>query len=483
MMGRGFRFGHLRLVILIAAMPLAIRADGTPAEKWTAAEAAAHFPQDTSPQISTGESSGYAAILRKVTPSVVSVFPARFPVSGEDSEAEIMRRFFGAPGNEENENDRILGVGSGVIVSSDGYILTNSHVVHLPSGKLAGEVIVEFSSKRRSKATIVGVDARVDIAVLKVEREDLPALPMADSDAVEVGDLVFAVGNPFRIGITATMGIVSATNRSGMGFGGSEGYEQFLQTDAAINPGNSGGALCDASGRLIGINTAIMNMTGYGSGGGNIGIGFAVPINLARRVLLNLLAHGEVVRGFVGARVKSVDDSIAIEHGLSEVRGAMIEEVLDGGPADLAGLKKGDVILRVGSKAIEDASVFRIATAFARPGEQVEIIAQRNGSERKFVVAIGTTGTVGSTDSTMEIGALPGIHLAEVSGESPGLLVKSVDADSPYAKKFVEGMLIVAVNGSKTAARSHAEEALRSGPNKVEVRLNERTETLLIKVE
>ncbi len=441
-------------------------------------KAAAHFPVDAAAIVRTPveHRASYADVLKLVTPKVVSVFPAQLAKPGESPEDELLKRFFGMK-KEDDPDDRFRGVGSGVIISADGYILTNSHVVHLQNGKLADEIIVEFSTKRRMPAVIVGADPRSDIAVLKVDAKDLPVLPMADSSQIEVGDLVFAVGNPFKIGITATMGMVSATRRGGIGVTGAEGYESFIQTDAAINPGNSGGALCDARGRLIGINTAII-----GGHGGNVGIGFAVPVHLARRVLFNVLENGKVVRGFVGARVKSVDDGVAKNLELSEVKGAVVEELLETGPAGKAGLKKGDVILRIGTEEVDDAGAFRIAVAFATPGTTVPVSIVREGKTMELPVKIETQEEVATAGTTMEIEALPGVKLREVTEEPAGLRVESVTEESPVAKRLLPGMVITEINDQKIATRTDASTALQSGPNKFRVRNGEITETLLIKL-
>ena len=349
--------------------------------------------------------------------------------------------------------------------------------MHLGSGKLADEIVVEFSNKWRVPAKIIGADAKADIAVIKVEGKDLPALPVADSAQVEVGDLVFAVGNPFKVGITATMGMVSATHRTGIKLTGADGYEDFIQTDAAINPGNSGGALCDARGRLIGINTAIV-----GGFGGNVGIGFAVTSNLARRVLFNLLENGGPVRGFAGVRVKSVDDAAARAQKLAAVRGAVVEEVLDGGPGAKAGLKKGDVVLRVGGEEIEGANAFRIATAFAAPGAKLALQVVHDGQLLEVSLTVAKQEDAATPGTTMEIEALPGVRLREQGGDDAGLLVEQVAADSAFAKQLAAGMVILEINDAKTATRAAAAAALQPGANKVRVLRDELTETLSLRV-
>ena len=468
---------------LVTALVLAAVACWAAEPPFKAGETAAHFPQDAAPLDRGGNARpiSHAEILKSITPAVVSVFPARLAKPGEVPGDELLKRFFGVKKEDEQEAERFRSVGSGVIVSADGYILTNSHVVHLPSGKLADEIVVEFSNKWRTPATIIGADAKADIAVLKIDPKidgrSLPTLPMADSAKIEVGDLVFAVGNPFKVGITATLGMVSATHRSGVGIMGADGFESFIQTDAAINPGNSGGALCDARGRLIGINTAIV-----GGHGGNVGIGFAVPVNLARRVLFNLLENGEAVRGFVGARVKSVDDAIARKLKLAEVKGALVEEVLDSGPAAAAGVRPGDVVFRIGDEEVVDASVFRIATAFAAPGTKLGVHALRGGQPVELSVTVAKQTQEATAGSVMEIEALPGVRLREAAGEAAGLRVEGVAESSRFAKLLEAGMLLTEINDAKITTRAEASAALRRGPNKVRVMRDETSETLLLQV-
>src|SRR5208282_3939411 len=257
------------------------------------------------------------------------------------------RRFFGDQFGRQMPNGqfntpRQHGLGSGVIVTKDGYILTNNHVV-----EHADEVKVTLQDGREFTAKVVGRDPKSDVAVIKIDAKDLPALPMADSDKVQVGDIVLAVGNPFGVGQTVTTGIVSATGRGNLGI---EDYEDFIQTDAAINPGNSGGALVDVEGRLIGINTAI-----YSRSGGNMGIGFAIPSDLARNVMDSLIQYGHVTRGYLGVMIQDVTPALAKEFKLKDTTGALIGDVVPKGPADKAGLKEGDVVLDYDGKKVTDS--------------------------------------------------------------------------------------------------------------------------------
>jgi S1-C subfamily serine protease len=443
-------------------------------------EAEAKFPKDSTPIARDQPASrltSYADVLKRVTPSVVSVFPAHLAKPGDARQDELLKRFFGEkPGAGESEDDRhFRSVGSGVIVSADGYILTNSHVVHLENGKLADEIVVEFSNQWRFPASIIGVDPKADIAVIKVDGKDLPALPMADSKNVEVGDLAFVVGNPFKVGMTATMGMISATKRTGVRIGEPGGYQDFIQTDAAINPGNSGGALCDARGRLIGINTGMIS-----GGGGSVGIGFAVSINLARRVLCNLLENGAPARGFAGVRVRSVDDAAARAQKLAEVKGAIVEEILADGPGANAGLQKNDVVLRVGEEEIDGAGAFGIAIGFAPPGTKLVFHVLREGQAMDLPVTVAREEDSAKPGASLEIDELPRVQLREQAGETPGLVVEKIDPLSPYAKALEPGMVIIEINDAPVATRPQASAALRQGANKLRVRSEGQTDTLTL---
>jgi len=282
----------------------------------------------------------FAPVVKKVTPGVVKVFTtARIQntaFEGGPGMDDFLRRFFG-DGFEHRAPRRNFGlprqqgVGSGVIATRDGYILTNNHVV---DG--ADEVKVALQDGREFTAKVIGRDPKSDVAVIKIDGKDLPAVPMADSDKVEVGDVVLAIGNPFGIGQTVTTGIVSATGRAGAT---GLDYEDFIQTDAAINPGNSGGALVDAEGRLIGINTAILSRSG-----GNQGIGFAIPVNLARDVMQSLVKDGRVTRGYLGVMIQDVTPALAKEFNLKDATGALVSDVTAKSPAEKAGFKSGDVV-------------------------------------------------------------------------------------------------------------------------------------------
>jgi S1-C subfamily serine protease len=296
-----------------------------------------HFPIDPV-EIDRDEAyapASYAPALSRVTDSVVAVYTAKnVRVSSNDPREEMLRRFFGLPPQQNNrgdDEDNIqqvpAGQGSGVIVSSDGYILTNNHVISDRSGRKVDLVYVTLNDGEEYEAEIVGHDERTDIAVLKIEADDLPTATMANSDTLQIGDVVFAIGNPLGVGKTVTMGIISATGRD-LNLLGANSYESFIQTDAAINMGNSGGALVDAKGRLIGINTAIISQSG-----GNIGIGFAVPVKLARSILISLATDGEVRRGLLGVVPGRIDSTLAESFGLEPNQGAIVTQVSEDLPA------------------------------------------------------------------------------------------------------------------------------------------------------
>ncbi len=268
-------------------------------------------------------------------------------------------------------------LGSGVIVSPEGYILTNNHVV---DG--ATEVTVTLHDKREMKARVVGTDPRTDIAVLKIDGSNFPVLTLADSSKVEIGDIVLAIGDPFGVGQTVTSGIVSATGRGGLGI---EQVEDFIQTDAPINPGNSGGALVDDEGHLIGINTAILS----GNSGGNQGIGFAVPINMARHDMDEILAHGKVEHGYLGILPQDVTPALAKAFNSSETNGALVGEITPNSPAAHSDLKQGDIIVAVNGQPVADANQLRSKIGMMDPNATVTLKVLRNGKLQEVAVTLG----------------------------------------------------------------------------------------------
>ena len=319
-----------------------------------------------------------APMLERVTPAVVQIATeARVPVATNPLlEDPFFRRFFGAPEQQPRER-RAQGLGSGVIIDpKQGYILTNNHVV-----AQADQITVSLKDGRHFTAKLVGADPDADIAVLKVEAPNLATIPIGDSEGLRVGDFVVAIGNPFGLTQTVTSGIVSALGRSGLGI---ESYEDFIQTDASINPGNSGGALVNLRGELVGINTAIL-----GPSGGNIGIGFAIPINMAREIMAQIVEYGEVRRGRLGVTVQDLTPDLAQAFDISAgQRGAVIAQVEPGSPADKAGLKAGDVVTSVNGKPVKSSADMRNAVGLQRIGAKVEFEVVRGGKTRTLVATI-----------------------------------------------------------------------------------------------
>jgi serine protease Do len=328
------------------------------------------------------EGNSFAPIVKKVAPSVVKI---SVTMKGSDnplanSDMDFFRRFFGEDGTKQLNPGRSHapaehGLGSGVIISGDGYILTNNHVVNN-----ATDIQVALNDGRQFTAKVIGSDPKTDVALIRIKADNLPALTLADSDKIEVGDVVLAIGNPFGIGQTVTKGIVSAKDRTTSG----EMDEDFIQTDAAINPGNSGGALVDTEGRLVGMNSAILTHSG-----GNQGIGFAVPSNLCRWVMDSLVQNGRVDRGFLGVMIQNMTPDLATAFKLDRASGALVGDVSPGSPADKAGLKSGDVITQVNGQPVEDASQLKLRVAQTTPGSKVQIAVNRNGESKTFDVTLG----------------------------------------------------------------------------------------------
>jgi serine protease Do len=399
----------------------------------------------------------FAPVVEKVAPSVVTVFTSQtvsrsaqsFPFS-----ADALRQFFG--GQVPSQGKQTLqGLGSGVIVSNDGYILTANHVV---SG--AEEIMVGLGTElRKYKAKKVGTDPGTDVALLKIEEKNLPAITFADSDKARAGDIVLAVGNPFGLRQTVTMGIISAIGRGGVGI---VDYENFIQTDAAINMGNSGGALVNIKGQLLGINTAIFSRSG-----GNQGIGFAVPANLAREVMQSLREKGRVVRGYIGASVQPLTPELADAMKLKgEPTGALVGEVVPNSPSQKAGIKTGDVITAVNGKKVSDARELRLMIGTMAPGTKVQIEVNREGQTKTFSVELaempagaeqGPEASPEENPQTDKMTVFGGVAVADITDdirsalnlprEVQGAVIAEIDADSPAAKAGLrEGDVIQEVN-------------------------------------
>ena len=341
---------------------------------------ALHEVSSSGGQISAA--AGFREAAKVALPSVVHIYTTkevktpRHPLLDDP----VFRHFFGDRfGDSDNEPQQTSGLGSGVIVSTNGYILTNYHVV-----EAADDIEVALADGRKRKARIVGSDPDTDLAVLQIKETDktaLPAITFGQMDSVKVGDVVLAIGNPFGVGQTVTMGIVSALGRSHLGI---NTFENFIQTDAAINPGNSGGALVDASGNLIGINTAI-----YSRSGGSLGIGFAIPVSTAKAVMEQIIEHGTVTRGWIGVEVQDITPELAESFRLPNSDGALISGVVRGGPADAAGVKPGDILVGVGGKKIEDPETMLNLVANLHPGQSTAFKLRRGQGEVDVSIKIG----------------------------------------------------------------------------------------------
>jgi Do/DeqQ family serine protease len=329
------------------------------------------------PEFSGGTVPSLAPMLKTITPGVVNIaVKGRVREQNPLLQDPFFRRFFNVPQGQGYQERETQATGSGVIVdAAQGYVLTNAHVVEHETS-----IAVTTKDNRRFSAKLVGRDAATDVAVLKIEPGNLTAVPLGDSDKLQVGDFVVAIGNPFGLGQTVTSGIVSALGRSGLGI---EGYEDFIQTDASINPGNSGGALVDLRGNLVGINTAIL-----APGGGNIGIGFAVPINMAREVMGQLTRYGEVTRGRIGIAIQDLTPDLAQAMNTRRTYGAVIAKVEPGSAADHAGLKTGDLVVGANGVSVRSGTQLRNAIGLTRIGDAVKLTVDRDGSERSVEVKV-----------------------------------------------------------------------------------------------
>jgi serine protease Do len=382
-----------------------------------------------------------------VAPAVVTVRSQRIE-KVRDTEAfpqDPFEEFFGRRLPRPQQPERREGaLGSGVIINGDGYVLTNHHVI---DG--ARQVDVETSDGRTFKARVVGSDAPSDLAVLKLEARGLPALPLGDSDQVRVGDVALAFGNPLGLGQTVTMGIVSAKGRAtGVGDGS---YEDFIQTDAPINRGNSGGALINARGELIGINSQILSPSG-----GNIGIGFAIPVNMAKNVMEQLVQGGAVHRGMLGVSVQSVTSDIAASLGLPQVKGALVSEVQTGSPADRAGVRRGDVITALDGVTVNDGNVLRNQVARLKPGTSAALTLVRGNQERKVTVQLAEMPRTADDgrSAPAPAGTQGGLGLAVAPGAG-GVEVTRVDPSGPAADAGIRvGDVVEEVNGSPVRSAS-----------------------------
>jgi len=395
----------------------------------------------------------FIEIAKRVTPAVVNISTTRVVKGRQDADPfndPFFRRFFGERPFERQgppRQRRSQGLGSGVIVDPSGVIITNNHVV-----ANADEVEVLLSDKREFKGKVIGSDPKSDLAIVKIDAENLPTVPWGDSNQLQVGEYVLAIGNPFGLNQTVTMGIVSAVGRANVGIAD---YEDFIQTDAAINPGNSGGALVNRRGELVGINTAIFSRTG-----GYMGIGFAVPSEMAKSIMESLVKTGKVTRGWLGVSIQEVTPQLAKEFGLKEPKGALVSDVLRDSPAEAAGLKRGDIVLELDGKEVENTSQLRKWVAGTPVGKKVRLTLFRDKKEMEIELSPGEqpqeVAQAGGEREEAEASALEGAQVRNLTPET---------AKALGLPKGIEGVVI-----SRVEAGSVAEEAgLREGDVILEV--------------
>ncbi len=404
-------------------------------------------------------------IIKKLVPAVVNVkteFKMKSNINGDnrfrgpdfdlpDDFKKYFKGFPGMPFPRIPRDFRKKGEGSGVIISGDGYILTNNHVIDN-----ATSIIVKMNDRRQFKAKVIGKDPKSDIALIKIDsKEKLPYAELGDSSGLKIGDWVIAIGNPFGLEHTVTAGIVSAKGRKEVNPGGRQGYYNFIQTDASINPGNSGGPLIDMNGKVVGINTAII--------ASGQGIGFAIPINLAKSLIPQLKARGKVTRSWIGIRIQKVTDELAKSFGLKRAGGALVSEVMKNGPGEKAGIKTGDIILTFDGREINDSSDLPLITSMAGVGKEVEIVVLRDRKKKRLRVKLGElpddTSITGKEDRGKTGTPVLGIKVRKLSeserkqygiGKSGGVMVEDVDPGSMASEAGLrQGHVIIKLNGRK----------------------------------
>lgn len=451
----------------IAALPAcaAEKPDADSAVSIVPAKHPVALKMDTSPLAAgpNARATSYADVIEPVQAAVVSVYSSK-TTKQRVQVPDIFRQFYGNGAFPDRESTE-RGLGSGVVVSKDGYILTNNHVV-----AEADSLRVTLNDGREFDAKVIGTDPKTDVAVIKVDAANLPILTLSDSDKLRVGDIVFAVGNPLGVGQTVTMGIISATGRQVGILAEQGGYESFIQTDAAINQGNSGGALVDAQGRLVGINSAILSGRG---GTGNIGIGFAIPVNLASSVLASLVDTGSVSRGYLGITGETLTPDLAEALAIpKDQKGVIVTNLPKHSPAAKAGLARSDVITSIDGKAINTMQDLRFLIAAKPPGSAVEVRLLRDDKERTIRVNLGALDTAVADQETLR-----GVKLEPLTDENrqrvgaprdlDGLVITDVADDSPFASRLSAGMVIVAINRQPVNSIEDTQRLLRPGMNLV----------------
>jgi serine protease Do len=479
----------LSILLLVVLASFACQRHGVAQTNFAPSNAAANAANDPGTVMPRAS---YADVVARVTPAVVTIRAERKVRAQRNPlmDDPMLRQFFGdrVPQMQPPQPQVQGSVGSGVIVSPDGYILTNNHVVE------GGENIkVVLSDDRTLDAKIVGTDEPSDLAVLKVNASNLPVLPLGDSDKARVGDVVLAVGNPLDIGQTVTMGIISAKGRQTTVSNGT--FEDFIQTDAPINQGNSGGALVNTNGELIGINSQIASTTG-----GSIGIGFAIPSNMARNVMEQLIKNGKVTRGQLGILVRKVDTDLAESLGLKDAHGVIVNAVTPGSAADKAGLKRYDVITAIDGTPVTDANSFRNKVAGTAPGTQVTLTVIRDGKEQQIRATLGEFkaenakdnegGTSGGKESTGKLGIAVTPLTPEMAQQlqlpdgTQGLLVRQVEPMGPASEAGIqEGDVIMEVNRQPVRSVDDLKAAVaKSGTRPILILVNHRGQTAVVTV-
>ena len=393
-------------------------------------------------------SDALAEVADVVRPSVVNVSTTSTVTMEENPEGDLFndpffRHFFGDQFGHQKRKYKSAALGSGVIFSGNGYILTNNHVV---TG--AEEIKVVLSDKREFKGKIVGTDPRTDLAVIKINARDLPAAKLGDSSKLKAGDIVLAVGTPFGLNSTVTMGIVSAVGRSNVGIAD---FEDFIQTDAAVNPGNSGGALVNTNGEVVGINTAI-----FSTSGGYMGVGLAIPSDMAKTVMDSIIKHGKVIRGWLGVSIQDLTPDIAKSLGIKQQTGALVADVVKDSPAEKAGLKRGDVIVSLDGKPVEDSTSLRNMVSAAAPGKTVEFKILREGKELSVTATLAEFKERKAVKKVEYNNVLKGITVQELTASlrdqlgvpenMNGVVITNIGADSPAQGILQAGDVVLEVN-------------------------------------